>query len=136
MVEDIIIVPVAIAYDKLLERRFVRHELMVGVVLLSPPPLSLTHAHSHTFSRAGWIQEARDGDAGDQRCLGHAYKEHWLCEGGLCSTFFTAGTYMYVHHMKEDSIALYLCFSCNKRFGKAFVQMFKYPVAPFLGGCL
>lgn len=40
MVEDIIIVPVAIAYDKLLERRFVRHELMVGVVLLS---LSLAH---------------------------------------------------------------------------------------------
>ena len=32
VVEDIIIVPVAIAYDKLLERRFVRHELMVGVV--------------------------------------------------------------------------------------------------------
>ena len=43
VVEDIIIVPVAIAYDKLLERRFVRHELMVGVVLLSPPPsLSLS----------------------------------------------------------------------------------------------
>ena len=34
VVEDIIIVPVAIAYDKLLERRFVRHELMVGVVYM------------------------------------------------------------------------------------------------------
>lgn len=42
MVEDIIIVPVAIAYDKLLERRFVQHELMVGVVL---------HTYTHTLTR-------------------------------------------------------------------------------------
>ena len=34
IVEDIIIVPVGIAYDKLLERRFVRHELMVCLCFL------------------------------------------------------------------------------------------------------
>ncbi len=55
MVEDIIIVPVAIAYDKLLERRFVRHELMVGVVVLwtyFPSHTCVfshtTHTHTHT----------------------------------------------------------------------------------------
>ena len=51
VVEDIIIVPVAIAYDKLLERRFVRHELMVSVVLLSPPPPPPALSLSRTLTR-------------------------------------------------------------------------------------
>jgi len=33
VVEDVLVVPVGISYDKLIERKFIRHELMVAILL-------------------------------------------------------------------------------------------------------
>ena len=34
VIDDVMVVPVGISYDKLIERKFIRHELMVTIIIL------------------------------------------------------------------------------------------------------